>query len=61
MVTYVWKMCPHGSLLAVLIFSQQMAHTSSLLASSPCGTGVNLQREGGGEGGGEGGKVKGEQ
>ena len=38
----MWKMCPQGSLLALLIFSQQMAHTSSLNNSSSAGTTVNL-------------------
>ena len=41
--TYVWKRCLHGSLLAVVMVSQQMAHTSSTPPISSWSTKLNLQ------------------
>ena len=40
--TYVWNKCLHGSFLAELILSQQMAHVSSPPPSSSWGTRANL-------------------
>ena len=51
----MWKRCPHGSLLAVAILSQQMAQVSSLIISSSFVTRLNL-RERRGKGKKEGGE-----
>lgn len=40
-LTHAWKRCPHGSWRADLIFSQQIAHVSSLIINSWLGTWTN--------------------